>query len=157
MERTSGYLYQNVYMFIHQSFTENWRDLLYRVQFLSFNIIDCEFWRNGVHGERHLRLPGDDLRGNDMIKARGQCLLDQAFEDADIFGLQNLDREYFWRVTSKKKAVDGERGHRRQDGQDANDRTFVTDTYCHQKTGTNDRSLSTWHIWWDSFSKPSIA
>ena len=35
----------------------------------------------------------DELRGNDMIEARGLFLLDQVFEDADVFGLQNLDRE----------------------------------------------------------------
>jgi len=58
-----------------------------------FNIIYCEFWRNGVHRERHL--PGSELEGNNVIDSRGQFLLDQVFEDADIFGLQNLDRENF--------------------------------------------------------------
>jgi len=48
-----------------------------------------------------------------MIEARGLFLLDQVLEDADVFGLQNLDREDFRRVTSKNKAVERERGHRR--------------------------------------------
>ena len=30
-----------------------------------------------------------------MIEATRLFLLDQAFEDADVFGLQNLDREDF--------------------------------------------------------------
>ena len=30
-----------------------------------------------------------------MTKATGLFLLDQVFEDADIFGLRNLDREDF--------------------------------------------------------------
>ena len=94
MERTRGGLYQKVYIFIYQSFTENRRDFLHRMQFLGcFNTIDCEFWRNGVHRERDL--PDGELRGIDMIEAVGLFLLDQAFEDADIFGLQNLDREDF--------------------------------------------------------------
>jgi len=41
-----------------------------------------------------------------MIEARGLFLLDQVFEDADVFGLQNLDREDFRRVASKNKAVE---------------------------------------------------
>jgi len=44
-----------------------------------------------------------------MIEARGLFLLDQAFEDADVFGLQNLHREDFQRVTSKNKTVEGEK------------------------------------------------
>ena len=92
MEHTSEYLYQNVYMSTHWSFTKNQRDLLCRVQFLaSFNII--ESWPDGVHRERHL--PDGELRGNDMIEARGLIRLDQVFENADIFGPRNLNREEF--------------------------------------------------------------
>ena len=48
-----------------------------------------------------------------MIEARGLFLLDQIFKDANIFSLQNLDHEDFQQVTSKKKKVERERGHRR--------------------------------------------
>jgi len=48
----------------------------------------------------------NELQGNDMIEARGLFLLAQVFKDADVFSLQNLDREDFRRVTSKNKAVE---------------------------------------------------
>ena len=94
-------------MLIHQSFTENRRDLLYRTQ--CFNTIDCESWRNDVRRERHL--PDGELRGNDMIEARGLFLLDQVFEDADIFGLQNFDSEELIRllIDSEKETVEREK------------------------------------------------
>jgi len=44
-----------------------------------------------------------------MIEATRLFLLDQVSEDADVFGLQNLNREDFRRVTSKNKAVEGEK------------------------------------------------
>jgi hypothetical protein len=48
------------------SFSKNRRDLFHRTRlFICFNIIKCEFWRNGVHRERHL--PCGELRGNDTF------------------------------------------------------------------------------------------
>ena len=47
-----------------------------------------------------------------MIEVRSQFLLDQFFEDADVFCLQNIDCDNISRVTSKQKTVDGERGLR---------------------------------------------
>ena len=44
----------------------------------------------------------------------GFFLLDQVFEDADVVSFQNLDREDRKWITSNKKAVDVERGHRKQ-------------------------------------------
>ena len=35
-------------------------------------------------------------------------LLDQVLEDADIFGLQNLDREHLIRLVTENKAVERE-------------------------------------------------
>ena len=45
-----------------------------------------------------------------MIEVRSQFLLDQFFEDADVFCLQNIDCDDISPVTSKQKTVDGERG-----------------------------------------------
>ena len=46
-----------------------------------------------------------------MIEARGLLLLDQVFEDADVFGLQNLDREDLTPlpIDSENETVEGEK------------------------------------------------
>ena len=87
MDRTSGCLYQNVYMFSHQSITEYRRDLLRRLQF--FACFNCEFWRDGIHRERHL--PDGERRGVDMIKADGQWVRSQV-----SFLIRSLRMLTFW-------------------------------------------------------------
>jgi hypothetical protein len=52
-ERTSGFSYQNVDVFVLQSPTENRRDLVHRMQF-SVGFVRFEVLRNSVHGKRHL-------------------------------------------------------------------------------------------------------
>ena len=46
-----------------------------------------------------------------MIEARGLFLLDQFFEDADVFGLQNLDSEDLTRllIDSENETVEREK------------------------------------------------
>ena len=43
-----------------------------------------------------------------MIEVWGLFLLDQVFEDADVFGFQNLDREHLIQLVTENKAVERE-------------------------------------------------
>jgi len=43
-----------------------------------------------------------------MFEAMRPFLLDQVFEDADVFGLQNLDREHLIRLVTENKTVERE-------------------------------------------------
>jgi len=45
-----------------------------------------------------------------VIEVRGLFLLDQVFEDADIFGLQNFDRERLVRLVTFNETVEAELG-----------------------------------------------
>lgn len=44
-----------------------------------------------------------------MLEAMGLFLLDQVFEDADVFGLRNLDSKRLIKVVTENKAVEGEK------------------------------------------------
>ncbi len=44
-----------------------------------------------------------------MIEARGFSLLDQVFEDADAFGLHNLDSERLIRLVIEDETVEQDR------------------------------------------------
>ena len=44
-----------------------------------------------------------------MIKVRGLFLLDQVFEDADVFGLRYLDSKRLIQLVTENKAVEGEK------------------------------------------------
>ena len=47
-----------------------------------------------------------------MIEIRGLFLLDHLLEDADVFGLQNFDRERLIQLVTENKAVEQEKLHR---------------------------------------------
>ena len=47
-----------------------------------------------------------------MFEAMRPFLLDQVFEDADILGVQNLNRERLIQLVTENKAVEQEKLHR---------------------------------------------
>ena len=50
-----------------------------------------------------------ELRGSDVIEARGLFLLDQVFEDADFFGLRKLDNEHLIWLVIENETVEREK------------------------------------------------
>jgi hypothetical protein len=69
-----------------------------------FNIIGRELLCEAVHRERYF--PELEIRRVDVDKVMSLFLLDQVFEDADIFGFQNLDSEHLISSATKNKAVE---------------------------------------------------
>ena len=84
-----------------------------RQRLVGFQWGTINWWLLGskiVDRERFRDQEDVELRGVGVFEAMGLFLLDQVFEDADIFGLQNFDRERLVRLVTFNETVEAELG-----------------------------------------------
>ena len=82
-----------------------------RQRLVGFQWGTTNWWLLGskiVDRERFRDQEDVELGGSDVIEIWGLFLLDQVFEDADIFGLRNLDRERLVRLVTFNETVEAE-------------------------------------------------